>query len=100
MTGIGFLGAGVIVKSDVRLRTRGLTTAAGVWLTSAIGLAAGLGRPATALLTTGLALLILAPLRRVDRHLKQKADKKKAAQRDTPPEGEREPPRTRGSGSE
>lgn len=66
LTGVGFLGAGVIVKSDVRRETRGLTTAAGVWLTAAIGLAAGLGRPATALLTTGLALLILAPLRRVE----------------------------------
>lgn len=73
LTGIGFLGAGVIVKSDLRQRTRGLTTAAGLWLTSAVGLAVGLGRPATALLTTGLALIVLAPLRdfedRVDQRL-------------------------------
>jgi putative Mg2+ transporter-C (MgtC) family protein len=66
MTGVGFLGAGVIVKSDVRHEPRGLTTAAGVWLTSAVGMAAGLGRPATALLTAGLGLIVLAPLRRIE----------------------------------
>jgi putative Mg2+ transporter-C (MgtC) family protein len=66
VAGIGFLGAGVIVKSEQRNRTRGLTTAAGVWLTASVGLAVGLGRPATALLTTLLALLILAPLRRIE----------------------------------
>ncbi|MBU0893216.1 MAG: MgtC/SapB family protein, partial [Gammaproteobacteria bacterium] len=38
---------------------KGLTTAAGIWLTAAIGVAAGLGQEATAVLTTGLALVVL-----------------------------------------
>jgi len=41
MTGIGFLGAGVIIKEG--LSVRGLTTAASIWMTSAIGILAGIG---------------------------------------------------------
>ena len=41
MTGIGFLGAGVIVKEG--LNVRGLTTAASIWITAAIGMLAGVG---------------------------------------------------------
>ena len=41
MTGIGFLGAGVIIKEG--LSVRGLTTAASIWITSAIGILAGIG---------------------------------------------------------
>jgi putative Mg2+ transporter-C (MgtC) family protein len=58
VAGIGFLGAGAIIKNrddDVR----GLTTAAGVWMTAAIGIACGLGRESTALLSTLLALIVL-----------------------------------------
>ncbi|MDT0137895.1 MgtC/SapB family protein [Acidovorax sp. PRC11] len=59
IAGVGFLGAGTILKSDGAHQIRGLTTAAGIWLTAAIGVAAGLGREATALLSTMLALLVL-----------------------------------------
>ncbi len=59
IAGVGFLGAGTILKSDGAHQIRGLTTAAGIWLTAAIGVAAGLGREATALLSTVLALLVL-----------------------------------------
>src|SRR5438045_9793992 len=41
MTGIGFLGAGVIIKEG--LSVRGLTTAASIWITAAIGILAGIG---------------------------------------------------------
>jgi putative Mg2+ transporter-C (MgtC) family protein len=61
VTGIGFLGAGTILKDD-RGEVRGLTTAAGVWLTAAIGVAAGMGRVGSAVLSTALALLILSVL--------------------------------------
>lgn len=44
---------------DAESQVKGLTTAAGIWLTAAIGVAAGLGREATALLSTLLALLVL-----------------------------------------
>jgi len=59
VTGVGFLGAGTILKSPNEETIKGLTTAAGLWLTAAIGVAAGLGREATAVLSTLLALIIL-----------------------------------------
>ena len=62
--GIGFLGAGAILKQTARNDVRGLTTAASIWLTAALGVAAGMGREATALLSTRFALIILAMLRR------------------------------------
>jgi putative Mg2+ transporter-C (MgtC) family protein len=62
--GIGFLGAGAIIKQRDRNDVRGLTTAASIWLTAALGVAAGMGREATALLSTLFALVILAMLRR------------------------------------
>jgi putative Mg2+ transporter-C (MgtC) family protein len=58
-TGIGFLGAGTIIKGNDEENIKGLTTAAGIWLTAAIGIAAGMGREATAVLSTLLALAIL-----------------------------------------
>lgn len=59
ITGIGFLGAGAILKGDDEKSLKGLTTAAGIWLTAAIGVAAGLGREASAILCTLLALIVL-----------------------------------------
>lgn len=59
-SGIGFLGAGAIIKLSQNREIRGLTTAAGVWLTAAIGVSAGMGREATAVLSTIFALCILA----------------------------------------
>jgi putative Mg2+ transporter-C (MgtC) family protein len=59
IAGVGFLGAGTILKGDGENQVKGLTTAAGIWLTAAIGVAAGLGQEATAVLTTVLALVVL-----------------------------------------
>lgn len=59
ISGIGFLGAGTILKGTRRGQIYGLTTAAGIWFTAAVGIAAGLGRIVTALLGTILALLTL-----------------------------------------
>jgi putative Mg2+ transporter-C (MgtC) family protein len=59
VTGVGFLGAGAIIKHASEQSVQGLTTAAGVWMTAAIGIACGLGREATALLSTVLALIVL-----------------------------------------
>ncbi|MBX6312246.1 MAG: MgtC/SapB family protein [Isosphaeraceae bacterium] len=66
LTGIGFLGAGVILKTEPRREVRGLTTAAGLWLTAALGMAAGLGRLSLAILGAVLALIILVYLRRFE----------------------------------
>ncbi len=59
LAGVGFLGAGAIIKGSGEEEIKGLTTAAGIWLTAAIGMAAGLGREATAVLSTLIALIIL-----------------------------------------
>ncbi len=63
ITGVGFLGAGAIIKLSQEQEIKGLTTAASIWLTAAIGVAAGMGRESTAVLSTLLALFILAVLR-------------------------------------
>ena len=59
VTGVGFLGAGTILKGTSEQNVQGLTTAAGLWFTAAIGITAGLGREASAVLSTLLALIIL-----------------------------------------
>ena len=61
--GVGFLGAGAILKSQSENQITGLTTAAGVWLTAAIGVAAGMGREGTAVLSALFALAILSLLK-------------------------------------
>src|SRR6185295_12105183 len=57
MTGIGFLGAGVIVKEGMSVR--GLTTAASIWITAAIGVLAGVGLYVPMLFAVVLTLLVL-----------------------------------------
>lgn len=61
--GVGFLGAGAILKSQDDNQIKGLTTAAGLWLTAAVGIAAGMGREATAVLSALFALAILSLLK-------------------------------------
>lgn len=65
IAGIGFLGAGTILKGDDEEKVKGLTTAAGIWLTAAIGVAAGMGRESTAVLSTLLALAIFSLMPRL-----------------------------------
>lgn len=67
VSGVGFLGAGLIfVRRDV---VRGLTTAAGLWLSAAIGLAAGAGMVFMAVLATGCGLVIMYVLELLERRL-------------------------------
>jgi len=61
--GIGFIGAGAILKHHQQDDVKGVTTAASVWLTAAVGIAAGMGREATAVLSALFALVILGLLR-------------------------------------
>jgi putative Mg2+ transporter-C (MgtC) family protein len=61
VTGIGFLGAGAIIRQGLSIR--GLTTAATLWVVAAIGLASGAGYYSAAVITTGLVLVSLWPLR-------------------------------------
>ncbi|HJV87711.1 MAG TPA: MgtC/SapB family protein [Noviherbaspirillum sp.] len=64
MTGIGFLGAGVIFKEG--LSVRGLTTAASIWITAAIGILIGVGFYYPAILSTALTFGILSFFRRIE----------------------------------
>jgi putative Mg2+ transporter-C (MgtC) family protein len=67
MTGIGFLGAGVIIKEG--LTVRGLTTAASIWITSAIGILVGIGFYFPAILGTIGTLVVLSLFRYIERKL-------------------------------
>ena len=60
VTGIGFIGAGTILKLSQEHAIKGLTTAASVWMTAAIGVIVGLGSLGIALMVTVLALIILS----------------------------------------
>ncbi|BEP44723.1 MULTISPECIES: MgtC/SapB family protein [Variovorax] len=61
VAGVGFLCAGTILKQGKdESHVQGLTTAAGLWMTAAIGMACGLGRELTAVLSALLALAVLA----------------------------------------
>lgn len=65
VTGIGFLGAGAIIQQGVNIR--GLTTAASLWVTAAVGTAVGLGYDAGAVAVTVAALLALVGLKWLER---------------------------------
>ena len=69
IAGIGFLGAGAIIKSSAEGEVKGLTTAASIWLTAAIGIAAGMGKEVVAIVSALLALAILDLLRRLERRI-------------------------------
>ena len=76
VTGIGFLGAGTILKMEDEREVHGLTTSAGIWMTAAIGVATGLGTVGIALVATLLTLLVLAFVGRLEyrMNLKTTAD--------------------------
>src|ERR1700753_2586184 len=59
VTGIGFVGAGVIFKSEGTSKVNGITTAAMIWLTAALGMTIGAGYWLTAMFATGLVLVVL-----------------------------------------
>lgn len=61
-TGIGFIGGGAILKLAAEREIKGLTTAAGIWMTAAVGVAAGLGRWGSAAVGVILTWIILSIL--------------------------------------
>jgi putative Mg2+ transporter-C (MgtC) family protein len=71
MTGIGFLGAGVIIKEG--LSVRGLTTAASIWITAAIGILAGIGFYFPAAISVLLTLGILSFFRWIEARMPSQA---------------------------
>ncbi|MFH1504897.1 MAG: MgtC/SapB family protein [Candidatus Omnitrophota bacterium] len=65
VTGIGFLGAGTIIRSAEGVK--GLTTAASIWISSAIGLAVGCGYFSAAITTTAIVYLVLSFLKKIEK---------------------------------
>lgn len=70
VTGIGFLGAGTIIRAGATVK--GLTTAASIWIVSGIGLAVGCGFYGGALSTAGIVILVLIFLERIEKVMKKK----------------------------
>jgi putative Mg2+ transporter-C (MgtC) family protein len=68
-TGIGFLGAGAILKLSEEREIQGLTSAAVIWMTAAIGVAAGLGRIGLAFLSALLTWFILSIVDKIERRI-------------------------------
>ena len=71
MTGIGFLGAGVIMKDG--LSVRGLTTAASIWITAGLGILVGIGFFVPAAITTALTFGALGGFRWIERRMRTEA---------------------------
>jgi putative Mg2+ transporter-C (MgtC) family protein len=60
VTGIGFIGAGSILKINEDREVQGLTTAAGIWMAAAVGVSVGLGMLGLALMATVLSVIVLS----------------------------------------
>jgi putative Mg2+ transporter-C (MgtC) family protein len=82
MAGISFIGAGVILRDHRAGEVSGLTTAATVWVTAALGIACGLGAWVIVAATLVLALFVLAGLHGADAWLSRKAAPRPAEDRD------------------
>lgn len=76
VTGIGFIGAGSILKLNEERDIQGLTTAAGVWMAAAIGVAVGLGALGLAILGTILTLIILTLVGKIEFQVNKEEAKK------------------------
>jgi putative Mg2+ transporter-C (MgtC) family protein len=68
-TGIGFIGGGAILKLSQEREIQGLTTAAGIWMTAAMGVAVGLGRIGMAVLSALLTWFILAVIGKIEHRI-------------------------------
>lgn len=82
VTGIGFLGAGVIIQNPSENRVRGLTTAASIWVTAAVGILCGLGVWSLALIATALLIVLLMIGRIVEKSLLRRWMQKPQAERE------------------
>ena len=83
VSGIGFLGAGAILRQG--LSVRGLTTAAGLWVAAAIGMAAGAGFYVAAVVTTAIVLVGLGPFRWLEASLNRLGGESGVLTLDLPP---------------
>jgi putative Mg2+ transporter-C (MgtC) family protein len=72
VTGIGFLGAGIIFQAKDKMR--GITTAAELWVLAAIGISVGIGYYFAALITTLVVIFILVPMKYLEKEAKDALD--------------------------
>lgn len=73
-TGIGFLGAGAILKLEQQRVIKGLTTAAGIWMTAALGVTIGLGHLGTAAIAVFFTWVVLSTLVRMEKTIDNPSD--------------------------
>jgi len=73
-TGIGFIGGGAILKLSEEHEIKGLTSAAGIWMTAAVGVAVGLGRLGLALLSVLMTWFILAIVGKIERRIESRRE--------------------------
>ena len=73
--GVGFLGAGTILKLSDQVEVKGLTTAGAIWLSAAVGTAAGLGEQTIAMAATVMSLIVLAVLRPLEKWVERRTGK-------------------------
>ena len=78
VTGIGFLGAGAILRTNAGVQ--GLTTAAAIWVNAAIGVAVGGGEYHLAFIATGVTLIVLAVLPAIERMVERRSKRTKATE--------------------
>lgn len=81
ITGIGFLGAGVIIHEKATEKVRGLTTAASIWVTAAVGIVCGIGWWKVALMTTALILVLFTAGRKIENALHHRWMRKSDSER-------------------
>ena len=84
LTGIGFLGAGVIVRGERGIQVHGLTSAACAWLTACIGIACGVGQWRIVIVGLAIAFILLFAGHRLERWLHRALGGKDAPTRNSP----------------
>jgi putative Mg2+ transporter-C (MgtC) family protein len=75
MVGVGFIGAGVILRDTSTNRVHGLTTATTVWIAAALGIACGLGQWLIAVVGLVMALIVLVVLKRLEQRISPEMEK-------------------------
>lgn len=75
LSGIGFVGAGVVLRNPVAERVQGLTTAASVWMTASLGIACAIASWPVILSAVGLSLVLLVAVHPLERWLEARAGK-------------------------
>ena len=82
-SGIGFLGAGTILKLDEKQEIKGLTTASSIWLAAALGTAAGLAEYALAIAAAVVSLFVLGVLGPIEKFFEHRQAKHRRERDDT-----------------